>query len=160
MLTKSKEVHNGVTICQRRVLVVEDEPGISKICERVLGTEGYDVDVAVNGKIALAMVREKTYDICLLDIRTPDMNGIDFYEHLKKERPELAHKIIFTTGDVFSSSIKEFLDKTGQPCLPKPFTPDQLRAIFRTAFGLNQDRTRQVTRSGANKYQWASLKGR
>ena len=117
---------------ERRALVVEDEPGIAKVCARTLSSEGFLVDIAVNGKVALDMWREKSYDLCLTDIRTPQMNGIELYQHLESEFPEAVNKVIFTTGDVQSSNIKEFLESTiRRPFLPKPFTLDELRSIVR-----------------------------
>ena len=118
--------------------MVEDEPGIAKVCARTLSAEGFQVDIAVNGKVALDMWREKSYDLCLSDIRTPEMNGIELYQHLESEFPEAVNKVIFTTGDVRSSNIKEFLESTNRPYLAKPFTPDELRAIVKTVMGANQ----------------------
>jgi CheY-like chemotaxis protein len=118
---------------RKSVLVVEDEPGIARICVRTLTAEGFQVDVAVNGEIGLDMWRKKNYDLCISDIRTPRMNGIELYQHLENENPEAVKKFIFTTGDVLSANVKEFLKAIGRPYLPKPFTPEELRAIVRKA---------------------------
>jgi CheY-like chemotaxis protein len=116
----------------KSILVVEDEPGIARICVRTLTAEGFQVDVAVNGLIALDMWRVKDYDLCISDIRTPEMNGIELYQQLVKERPEAASKFIFTTGDMLIGNIKIFLEETQRPYLPKPFTPKELKAIVKT----------------------------
>jgi DNA-binding NtrC family response regulator len=118
----------------RRALVVEDEPVISRLCQRILIAEGFDVDTAMNGLIAKKMADDRSYDLCLSDIRTPDMNGIQLYEYLEQEHPELARRVIFTTGDVMSASIAQFLKETKRPFLPKPFTPDELKQAIRDAF--------------------------
>ena len=118
----------------RSVLVVEDEPNIARVCERILAAEGFQVDIAENGEIALKMLRKKDYDLCISDIRTPRMNGIELYRQLEIERPEVVNRFIFTTGDTLSGNIKTFLEETGRPCLPKPFAPENLRAIFKTVF--------------------------
>ena len=117
---------------EKRVLVVEDEPGIAVVCRRILNAEGFQVDIAVNGKAALDALRRNEYDLCLIDIRTPQMSGIELYQHWEIECPETVNKVIFTTGDVLSSNIKEFLEKTKRPFLAKPFTPDELRNIVRS----------------------------
>jgi CheY-like chemotaxis protein len=57
------------------------------------------------------------------------MNGIELYRQLETECPEAANKFIFTTGDMLNGNIKIFLEETMRPCLPKPFTPENLRAI-------------------------------
>jgi len=92
------------------------------------------VDIAVNGEVALDMWRKKEYDLCISDIRTPRMNGIELYRQLEIERPEAANKFIFTTGDMLSSNVKTFLEETSSPYLPKPFAPENLRAIVKTVF--------------------------
>lgn len=119
---------------RRRALVVEDEPVISRLCQRILIAEGFDVDIAMNGLIAKKMANDKSYDLCVSDIRTPDMNGIQLYEYLEQEHPELARRVIFTTGDVMSGSIAQFLEETERPFLPKPFTRDELKQAIRDAF--------------------------
>jgi CheY-like chemotaxis protein len=116
---------------EKSVLVVEDEPGIAIVCLRILNAEGFRVDIAINGEIALDMWKEKKYDLCISDIRTPYMNGIEFFKRLTDQYPEAIKKFIFTTGDVMSGNVKEFLEETGKPYLPKPFTPEELRAIVR-----------------------------
>jgi CheY-like chemotaxis protein len=119
-----------LTVAKRKsVLLVEDEPCIALVCMRTLTAEGFQVDIAVNGEIALEMWRQKDYDLCISDIRTPRMNGIELYRQLEIERPEAVKKFIFTTGDVLSGNIKTFLEETMRPCLPKPFAPENLRAI-------------------------------
>jgi CheY-like chemotaxis protein len=120
---------------RKSILVIEDEPAIALVCRRTLGAEGFDVDVAVNGKIGLDMLKQKEYDLCLVDVRTPAMSGIEFYEYMEANHPQMAKRIVFSTGDVMSGNIKEFLEKTKRPYLPKPFTPDELRAIVKTALG-------------------------
>lgn len=115
----------------KKVLVVEDEPGIALVCLRTLTAEGFDVDIAVNGQIGLNMLRQNGYDLCISDIKTPYMNGIDMYQKLVEEDSEVIDQFIFTTGDVLSGNIKGFLEATGIPNLPKPFTPEELRDIVR-----------------------------
>ena len=118
----------------KSVLVVEDEPGIAAVCTRILIREGFQVDIAVNGEVALDMWRKKDYDLCLSDIRTPRMNGIELFRQLEIERPEAVKTFIFTTGDTMSVNVKTFLEETGRPYLPKPFSPENLRAIVKTVF--------------------------
>jgi len=117
----------------KRILVVEDEPAICDGCWRVLTDEGFDVEIAVNGKVAQDMIRNKQYDFCLIDIRTPKMNGIELYQWLKEKHPQLAGGVMFTTGDVMGGDIQSFLEHAARPFLPKPFTTDELKAIVKEA---------------------------
>jgi len=117
----------------KRILVVEDEPAICDVCWRVLTDEGFDVEIAVNGIIAQDMIRNKQYDLCLIDIRTPKMNGRELYQWLKEKYPQLAGGVMFTSGDVMAGDIQSFLEQAARPFLPKPFTPDDLKAIVKEA---------------------------
>jgi DNA-binding response OmpR family regulator len=132
-----KEVVNMVqpSSSGKSILVVEDEPVIAQVCSRTLSAEGFHVEVAVNGMLALEVLSQKEYDLCLIDIRTPSMNGMQLYEHLAEKHSVMTDRIIFTTGDILSGNTKAFLEKTNRPYLPKPFTPDELRAIVRNALG-------------------------
>lgn len=118
---------------RKRILVVEDEPAICQVCLRTLTSEGFDVDVAINGMVAQDMLGKKEYDLCLVDIRTPVMNGKELYQYIKEEHPELTDKVIFSTGDVLDSKLELFLSEINRPYLPKPFTPDELVAAVRQA---------------------------
>ncbi len=114
-----------------RILVVEDEPVISDVCLRVLAGEGFDVDVAVNGKSAQQMIEGKKYELCLVDIRTPAMNGKELYQWLQEKHPQLASRVIFTTGDMTGGDTQNFLEQAARPFLPKPFTPGEIKTIVR-----------------------------
>ncbi|AKG52775.1 DNA-binding heavy metal response regulator [Dehalogenimonas sp. WBC-2] len=114
-----------------RLLVVEDEPHVGEICLRVLGREGFDVEIAANGHIGLGFVIQYDYDFCLLDIRTPGMSGKELYKWLLENRTELASRVIFTTGDIMAQDLLAFIKHTGRPFLPKPFSPDELVKIVK-----------------------------
>lgn len=115
----------------KRILVVEDEPAISQVCRLVLTRDGFEVDTAVDGRMAQGMLREGDYDLILMDIRMPVMGGREFYQILEVQYPELVDRVIFATGDVIGSDTRKFLERSGRPFLPKPFTPDELKTIVR-----------------------------
>jgi len=117
---------SGVEV--RRALVVEDEPVISRVCSQTLCGEGFKVDIAANGSIAEGMLGDREYDVVLIDIRTPVMNGKELYQSIAERHPDLVIRVIFTTGDVLGEDTKSFLEQSGRLFLPKPFTPDELRA--------------------------------
>jgi CheY-like chemotaxis protein len=77
------------------------------------------------------VLKENEFDLCLIDIRTPKMNGTELYEHLEKKYPKMVNKVIFTTGDILSPYIKAFLEKSNRPYLTKPFTPQALLQAIR-----------------------------
>lgn len=112
-----------------RILVVEDEPVISRVCSQVLRGEGFEVDIAINGNIAEGMLEKGEYDLILIDIRTPVMNGKQLYQSINDKHPDLTDRVIFTTGDLLGGDTKIFLEQSGRLFLPKPFTPDELKTI-------------------------------
>lgn len=115
----------------KRILIVEDEPGIRQVCQRALTSQGYHVDFATNGATATDMLMEEDYDLLLIDIKTPVMNGKEFYRNIEARYPKLQDRVIFTTGDVISNDTQSFLEQAGRPFLLKPFTPDELQVIVR-----------------------------
>jgi DNA-binding response OmpR family regulator len=130
----------GASTEKKRVLVVEDEPAIARVCERTLTAEGFEVDIAVNGKLAYSWLDKDMYDLCLVDIRTPEMNGMELYRRLKEDCSEMTNRVIFTTGDVINGKVKVFLEETGRPLLAKPFTPEELRSVVRAAWALSSQK--------------------
>ncbi len=117
----------------KRILVVEDEPAIWDLCQRILTGEGFEVAIAVNGKVAQDMIVEKQYDLFLFDIKLPVMNWQELYQWLKEKHPKQISKVIFASGSVLGEDTQLFVEQTGRPFLPKPFTPDGLKAVVRKA---------------------------
>jgi DNA-binding response OmpR family regulator len=111
------------------ILVVEDEPAICDLCRRVLVTEDFEVDIAVNGKVAQDMIEAKPYELYLFDIKLPLMDGRELYQWLQNKHPQLASQVIFTTGSTLGQDTQSFVEQSGRPWLPKPFTPDELKTI-------------------------------
>jgi CheY-like chemotaxis protein len=116
---------------RKKILVVEDEPLVRSLCARVLTNEGFEISVAVDGKTAEQMLDERRYDLCLVDIRTPVINGKELYHYILEKHPYLARGIIFTTGDIIGGETQSFLKETDRPYILKPFAPEDLRSIIK-----------------------------
>lgn len=112
------------------IFVCEDEPAITEVFQRVVTGLGFTVNTASNGNLARAMLGEKEYELIFLDIRTPGMTGDELFNWLKEKYPLKAKKVIFATGDTMSGDTQAFLEASGRPFLPKPFTPSELRTII------------------------------
>ena len=115
----------------RRALVLEDELSLAELCQRVLSAEGFDVDVAPDGVMAESMLKEKDYELFLLDVRTPRINGTQVYRAIEGRAAQRASRVLFTTGDVLDQQTRDFLQRTHRPVLPKPFGPSELRQAVR-----------------------------
>ena len=117
-----------------KILVVDDEPNICRVLDRLLTREGHVVETMSNAQKALKRLNDAKYDLILLDIKMPGMNGIEFYNHMKDIAPSLQRKVVCITGDVISAKNKAFLEKAKIPCITKPFAVDEL--IHQVKLGL------------------------
>jgi len=111
-----------------RVLVIDDEPLIARILQRALSR--HQVTVASEARDALARIaRGETYDVILCDLMMPDLSGIDVHEHLTREHPAVARRLVFMTGGAFTSKAREFLSTVKNDRLDKPFSLSQVHKV-------------------------------
>ncbi len=118
---------------EKRILVVEDEEVIANICCTVLEGEGFNVDIAADCQAAQKMINGKHYDLCLIDILIPGMSGKQLYHWLLEKHPPLANVVVFSTGLAMEENTVKFLEESGRPVLPKPFSPDELVSLIHDA---------------------------
>jgi PAS domain S-box-containing protein len=104
-----------------KVLIVDDEQSILNALGRLLNREGHKTETTDNCHDAIKLIKNNNYDIILLDIKLPDMSGIDLYEVMEKMNPSLLKKIIFITGDNMDILTQKFLEKTKARFFAKPF---------------------------------------
>ena len=83
-----------------RVLIVDDEEGVRRPMARFLSRRGAEIEEAVDGADALARLRARPADVILVDLRMPRMSGTELFAQLEEERPELAARVLFLSGDV------------------------------------------------------------
>ncbi|WP_375755385.1 PAS domain S-box protein [Corallococcus exercitus] len=109
-----------------RVLVVDDEPAVGRVLQRLL--RGHDVEVATSGRQALErMSRAPGFDAVLCDVMMPDLAGRDVYEAVRREYPGLERRFVFVSGGAFTSGAREFLERIPNPLLEKPFDEARVR---------------------------------
>ena len=117
-----------------RLLVVDDEPEILNLLTEILETAGHQVSTAVNGRTALDRIaRGEAYDLILLDMKMPELDGHAVFEELARSRPEAARRVIFSTGDVISRDTQAFIAASGRPAVMKPFVADDIERVLRAA---------------------------
>jgi CheY-like chemotaxis protein len=127
----SKEVLAPRTTPARRgrVLIIDDEPAMGHSLRRFLEPE-YDVIVVVDARDALPRIEAgEVFDIVFCDLMMTGMTGMDFFEALRKTKPDLARKVVFLTGGAFTPKLEDFLDATTNAVLTKPVEPLALRHI-------------------------------
>jgi CheY-like chemotaxis protein len=111
-----------------RILVADDEPSIRHALTRFLEREGHSVVAVESGSAALTAARHEHFDAILLDMRMPDVSGKQVFEQWQDERPSLAGRVVFLTGDIVSTDLQQFLAGTGRPFIAKPF---ELESVLR-----------------------------
>jgi two-component system response regulator MprA len=121
-----------------RILVVEDERAVRDALERVLRTDGYDVDVAEDGAAALAALAASGPDVVVLDIVLPVVDGLEVCRRLRADGDPVP-VLMVTARDAISDRVAG-LDAGADDYLVKPFSIDELRARVRAL----------LRRSGAN----------
>ena len=82
------------------ILIVDDEEIIRESLSFVLSKEGYSVREAANGRIALEMIREQSFDVVLTDLEMPEMRGIELLENIARFSPETLVVIVTAYGSI------------------------------------------------------------
>ena len=107
-----------------RVLVVDDDETIRNTMKAILEDEGYTVDLAASGSEAILKTEQTTYNIALLDIRLPDMEGVELLKLMKDTFPR-TRKIMVTGYPSMQNAIAA-LNKKADAYLVKPVNIDEL----------------------------------
>ena len=112
-----------------RILIVEDERGLSSFLEKGLTSRGYSTKVVEDGAAAVAIAADADFDLVILDLGLPDIDGLSVLRELRR-RGERMPVIILTARDDLSDKI-EGLDAGGDDYVTKPFKLEELLARVR-----------------------------
>jgi two-component system NtrC family sensor kinase len=126
----TQDTDSGVPTKRLRVLVVDDEPHILHYMRATLEAWGHIPVVASDGAEALAVAADEAFDLVISDLRMPRLSGREFYEELARRRPELAARLVFSTGDTVRGDTLAFLESLDRPYLHKPFSLAELRSML------------------------------
>ena len=126
---KKKNEPNDEACLPSKVLIVDDEKTLCRNLAQYLKELGCQADTALNGLLAMEILKKKTYDLILLDLKMPVMGGVELYQYLVEKRPELAKKVIFMSGysglEIQTTSVFPRI-----PILQKPFSPKELLRLL------------------------------
>ncbi len=107
-----------------RILIVDDEKGLRLGTSRLLTAEGYEVDTAENGTEGIKLGTTNDYDLAVIDMKMPDIDGIDVLKAIKEKRPNTIC-FIATAYASYETAI-EATRLGAASYIPKPFTPEEL----------------------------------
>lgn len=112
-----------------RILIVEDEAGIASFVKLELLHEGYEVQVAEDGRVALELFQQEQWDLVLLDIMLPGINGLEVLRRIRKTS-SVPVILLTARGDTMDRVMG--LDAGADDYLPKPFAIEELLARIRS----------------------------
>ncbi len=116
-----------------RILVVDDDVMVAGAVARILSPP-HDVETESSPRAALSRIGDgQRFDLVLCDLMMPEMSGMDFLEALERADPALARRLIFITGGAFTTRAREFLERSPNLTLEKPFSPPELRDVVARA---------------------------
>jgi DNA-binding NtrC family response regulator len=119
-----------------RILVADDEEIVIQSCLRVLAGGGFQVDAARDGLEALRAIDENGYDVLILDIKMPKMNGMEVLQRVKEAHPDI--DVIMITGLHEIATAVQAMKLGAFDYLPKPFDPEELELVVARAFERRQ----------------------
>jgi len=117
-----------VAVSKKTILVVDDDKSILRTFTRILQKSGYEIDTAETGKEAIEKTENRHYDLALVDIRLPDMDGTDLLAKLKKQLQQTV-KIMITGFPSLETGVKA-LDEGADAYLVKPVKPQELLVLL------------------------------
>jgi DNA-binding response OmpR family regulator len=112
------------------VLIVEDDASIRRLVRTVLLRQGYQVEIAGDGQEALAKLGLIDYDVIILDLMMPNLDGFSFMSAMARDAPERLKRVIITSA-ASPAVINERLKGIEFDLLPKPFDINELIARVR-----------------------------
>ena len=118
-----------------KILLADDNPLNGDLAQRLLAKRGHDVTVVVNGKLALDALEQERFDLVLMDLEMPEMDGFEATRNIRergKEQPEFSLPVIAMTA-YDEEDMKKEIDSAGfDGVINKPFKPKELDADIRT----------------------------
>ncbi len=114
-----------------KILVIDDEKVVGDSLRRTLHGEGYEIDTAESGQEGLRKARRESFDLIIVDLKMPDIDGLDVIKRIKEEQPDVM--MVMITGYSTVDSATEALKTGAFDYLPKPFTPDEISGVVQKA---------------------------
>ncbi len=140
-----------------RILIVEDEEKLARFIELELVHEGYEVEKSGNGRDALELAYKEPFDLILLDIMLPGLNGLEVLRRLQKEKQ--VPVILLTARDAVNDKVAG-LDAGAVDYITKPFAIEELLARIRVALKIHshaQEHSEEAPRKQEGVIEWGSL---
>ncbi len=126
------------------ILIADDDSGNREMLSRRLRRLGYTVSMAQDGRQAVEMIRGQSFDLLLLDIVMPEMDGYEVLKYLQSNRPAADLPVIVLSASDDSSKVAHAITLGAQDYLPKPFDPVLLQARIASCLETKRLRDREA----------------
>jgi len=141
-----------------RLLVVDDEAVVCQACRRIFTPQGFQVEESTDAREGLSRATENDYAAILLDIKMPVMDGVQFLETLRGEKPDLP--VIFVTGYPSISSAASAVRLGASDYVRKPFTPEEItQAVQRSLARRDTQTTKKAISAPPEVEPWSPRAG-
>jgi len=110
-----------------RMLIVDDQKGVRRLLEELFRSEGWDVRMAVDGREAIDKVDEQIPDLVLMDVKMPNMNGLEASQVIMNKHPDIPIIMMTAYGEI--EVVNQALEAGVRKCISKPFDILDLRNI-------------------------------
>jgi CheY-like chemotaxis protein len=124
-----------------KIIIVDDEYLIRYSLSSVFQDPGTEVLIAADGTTALGIMRSVHLDVCFLDIRLPDMNGLDIMKQVRDISPWT--RIIIMTGSVITDSMMRSIQENAHCLISKPFDLEQVRSAAKGVLAMSKAQCRE-----------------
>src|SRR5256885_8871050 len=122
---------------RRKALIVEDDAVTRTALAELVSGNGFDVDLAPDGELAVGLLTRNSYDVVVLDLILPKISGTDIMEYLHCTKPHMLTKVVVVTGLDVAEIRKLFPDVCD--ALGKPVVPNRLLRAVRNCIGDEED---------------------
>lgn len=138
------------------VLIIDDDKGMCKTLSRILELDGYHISTANTASEGIALAKEHVFNIALLDIKLPDIDGVELLEILKKTAQDLS--VIMMTAYASTENAIKALNRGADAFVTKPFDIEELRAIVKKSIdkqrlALEKKRLEKELKESLEKYR-------
>ena len=142
-----------------RILVVDDEEIVIKSCLRILGGGDYQVEAVQDGREALRKIEENSYDVMILDIMMPNMDGLEVLRRVKETHPNV--DVIMITGLSQIDTAVQAMKLGAFDYISKPFEPDELKLVVQRALERRRLLQENLTLKSelSSKYRFENIVG-
>jgi len=109
------------------VVIADDDPDVLELLRFRLDQDGYETATATNGEEALALVRDRSPDICILDIRMPKLDGLGVVRAMREDDRSSEIPVLLLTASVADRNVARGLEAGANDYMSKPFAHAELK---------------------------------